>query len=89
MVMDLSNIPDLGSRQLLAVLAIADYGSFIAAAAFLPLSPSRTRRASRKPICGLLAVYRPHGISTRPVALSASKSRQVASGATKFWNSDL
>ena len=31
--MDLSNIPDLGSRQLLAVLAIADYGSFIAAGA--------------------------------------------------------
>jgi hypothetical protein len=35
MAMDLSNIPDLGSRQVLAVLAIADYGSFIAAAAFL------------------------------------------------------
>ena len=30
MAADLSNIPDLGSRQLLAVLAIADYGSFIA-----------------------------------------------------------
>jgi hypothetical protein len=28
MVMGLSNIPDLGSRQFLAVLAIADYGSF-------------------------------------------------------------
>jgi hypothetical protein len=28
MAVGLSNIPDLGSRQLLAVLAIADYGSF-------------------------------------------------------------
>jgi Bacterial regulatory helix-turn-helix protein, lysR family len=39
-----SNIPDLGSRQLPAVLAIADYGSFIAAAAFLKTSqPALTR----------------------------------------------
>ena len=29
------------------------------------------------------------GISTRPMALSASKSGRVASGAKKFWNSDL
>ena len=44
MATDLSNIPDLGSRQLLAVLAIADYGSFIAAAAFLKTSqPALTR----------------------------------------------
>jgi DNA-binding transcriptional LysR family regulator len=48
MVMDLSNIPDLGSRQLLAVLAIADYGSFIAAAAFLKTSqPALTRTIKR------------------------------------------
>jgi DNA-binding transcriptional LysR family regulator len=46
--MDLSNIPDLGSRQLLAVLAIADYGSFIAAAAFLKTSqPALTRSIKR------------------------------------------
>jgi DNA-binding transcriptional LysR family regulator len=46
--MDLSNIPDLGSRQLLAVLAIADYGSFIAAAAFLKTSqPALTRTIKR------------------------------------------
>ena len=46
--MDLSNIPDIGSRQLLAVLAIADYGSFIAAAAFLKTSqPALTRTIKR------------------------------------------
>ena len=46
--MDLSHIPDLGSRQLLAVLAIADYGSFIAAAAFLKTSqPALTRTIKR------------------------------------------
>jgi DNA-binding transcriptional LysR family regulator len=48
MAMDLSHIPDLGSRQLLAVLAIADYGSFIAAAAFLKTSqPALTRTIKR------------------------------------------
>jgi DNA-binding transcriptional LysR family regulator len=48
MAMDLSNIPDLGSRQVLAVLAIADYGSFIAAAAFLKTSqPALTRTIKR------------------------------------------
>src|ERR1700747_30039 len=46
--MDLSNIPDLGSRQLLAVLAIADYGSFLAGAAFLKTSqPALTRTIKR------------------------------------------
>ena len=46
--MDLANIPDFGSRQLLAVLAIADYGSFIAAAAFLKTSqPALTRTIKR------------------------------------------
>ena len=46
--MDLQNIPDLGSRQLLAVLAIADYGSFIAAAAFLKTSqPVLSRTIAR------------------------------------------
>jgi FixJ family two-component response regulator len=44
--MDLSNTPDLGSRQLLAVLAIADYGSFIAAAAFLKTSQPAVAFAS-------------------------------------------
>jgi DNA-binding transcriptional LysR family regulator len=46
--MDFSHIPDLGSRQLLAVLAIADYGSFIAAAALLKTSqPALTRTIKR------------------------------------------
>lgn len=46
--MNLSTIPDLGSRQLLAVLAIADYGSFVRAAAFLKTSqPALTRTIKR------------------------------------------
>jgi Bacterial regulatory helix-turn-helix protein, lysR family len=48
MAMGFSNIPDLGSRQSLAVLAIVDYGSFIAAAAFLKTSqPALTRTIKR------------------------------------------
>jgi DNA-binding transcriptional LysR family regulator len=48
MAMGLSNIPDLGSRQLLAMPAIADYGSLIAAAAFLKTSqPALTRTNKR------------------------------------------
>src|ERR1700730_12415158 len=53
MVMDLSHIPDLGSRQLLAVLAIADYGSFIAAAAFLKTSQPALTRAIKRTEDGL------------------------------------
>ena len=41
-------VPDLTARQLHAVLAVADYNSFIAAAAFLKTSqPALTRTIKR------------------------------------------
>src|SRR5262245_55626594 len=43
-----TNIPDLSSRQLHAVLTVAEYNSFIAAAAFLKTSqPALTRTIKR------------------------------------------
>src|SRR5215831_9405213 len=43
-----TNIPDLSARQLHAVLAVAEYRSFIAAAAFLQTSqPALTRAIKR------------------------------------------
>jgi DNA-binding transcriptional LysR family regulator len=76
MVMDLSNIPDLGSRQLLAVLAIADYGSFIAAAAFLKTSqPALTRSIKRiEDVLGVSLFER----TTRRVQLTAAGREFVA-----------
>lgn len=76
MVMDLSTIPDLGSRQLLAVLAIADYGSFIAAAAFLKTSqPALTRTIKRiEDVLGVSLFER----TTRRVQLTAAGREFVA-----------
>ena len=76
MAMDLSNIPDLGSRQLLAVLAIADYGSFIAAAAFLKTSqPALTRSIKRiEDVLGVSLFER----TTRRVQLTAAGREFVA-----------
>jgi DNA-binding transcriptional LysR family regulator len=43
-----SNVPDLSARHLHAVLAVAEYNSFIAAAAFLKTSqPALTRTIKR------------------------------------------
>ena len=43
-----ANVPDLTARQLHAVLAVAEYNSFIAAAAFLKTSqPALTRAIMR------------------------------------------
>jgi DNA-binding transcriptional LysR family regulator len=74
--MDLSNIPDFGSRQLLAVLAIADYGSFIAAAAFLKTSqPALTRTIKRiEDVLGVSLFER----TTRRVQLTAAGREFVA-----------
>lgn len=74
--MDLSSIPDLGSRQLLAVLAIADYGSFIAAAAFLKTSqPALTRTIKRiEDVLGVSLFER----TTRRVQLTAAGREFVA-----------
>ena len=74
--MDLSHIPDLGSRQLLAVLAIADYGSFIAAAAFLKTSqPALTRTIKRiEDVLGVSLFER----TTRRVQLTTAGREFVA-----------
>ena len=74
--MDLLHIPDLGSRQLLAVLAIADYGSFIAAAAFLKTSqPALTRTIKRiEDVLGVSLFDR----TTRRVQLTAAGREFVA-----------
>ena len=76
MVLDLSNIPDLGLRQLLAVLAIADYGSFIAAAAFLKTSqPALTRTIKRiEDVLGVSLFER----TTRRVQLTTAGREFVA-----------
>jgi DNA-binding transcriptional LysR family regulator len=76
MTVNLSNIPDLGSRQLLAVLAIADYGSFIAAAAFLKTSqPALTRTIKRvEDVIGVSLFER----STRRVRLTDAGREFVA-----------
>jgi DNA-binding transcriptional LysR family regulator len=74
--MDLSHTPDLGSRQLLAVLAIADYGSFIAAAAFLKTSqPALTRIIKRvEDVLGVSLFER----TTRRVQLTAAGREFIA-----------
>jgi DNA-binding transcriptional LysR family regulator len=76
MAMDLLHIPDLGSRQLLAVLAIADYGSFIAAAAFLKTSqPALTRTIQRiEDVLGVSLFER----TTRRVQLTTAGREFVA-----------
>jgi DNA-binding transcriptional LysR family regulator len=76
MAMNLSNIPNLGSHHLLAVLAIADYGSFIAAAAFLKTSqPGLTRTIKRvEDVVGVSLFER----STRRVQLTDAGREFVA-----------
>lgn len=70
------NVPDLTARQLHAVLAVADYNSFIAAAAFLKTSqPALTRTIKRvEDILGVRLFDR----STRRVAITAAGKEFVA-----------
>ena len=71
-----SNVPDLSTRQLRAVLAVAEYGSFIAAAAFLKTSqPALTRVVKRvEDVLGVRLFDR----STRRVAITAAGKEFVA-----------
>ena len=71
-----ANVPDLTARQLQAVLAVADYNSFIAAAAFLKTSqPALTRTIKRvEDILGVRLFDR----STRRVAITAAGKEFVA-----------
>jgi DNA-binding transcriptional LysR family regulator len=70
------NVPDLTARQLHAVLAVAEYNSFIAAAAFLKTSqPSLTRTIMRvEDVLGVRLFDR----STRRVAITAAGKEFVA-----------
>ena len=71
-----ANVPDLTARQLHAVLAVAEYNSFIAAAAFLKTSqPALTRTIKRvEDVLGVLLFDR----STRRVAITAAGKEFVA-----------
>jgi len=71
-----SNVPDLTARQLHAVLAVAEYNSFIAAAAFLKISqPALTRTIQRvEDVLGVRLFDR----STRRIAITAAGKQFVA-----------
>jgi DNA-binding transcriptional LysR family regulator len=71
-----TNVPDLSARQLHAVLAVAEYNSFIAAAAFLKTSqPALTRSIKRvEDVLGVRLFDR----STRRVAITAAGKEFVA-----------
>jgi DNA-binding transcriptional LysR family regulator len=70
------NVPDLTARQLHAVLAVAEYNSFIAAAAFLKTSqPALTRTIKRvEDVLGVRLFDR----STRRVVITAAGKEFVA-----------
>jgi DNA-binding transcriptional LysR family regulator len=71
-----TNIPDLSARELHAVLAVAEYRSFIAAAAFLKTSqPALTRAVMRvEDVLGVRLFDR----STRRVEITAAGSEFIA-----------
>src|SRR5262249_21365187 len=71
-----SNVPDLTARQLHAVIAVAEYNSFIAAAALLKTSqPALTRTIMRvEDVLGVRLFDR----STRRVAITAAGKEFVA-----------
>ena len=71
-----SSVPDLSARQLRAVLAVAEYNSFIAAAAFLKTSqPALTRTIKRvEDVLGVRLFDR----STRRVGITAAGKEFVA-----------
>jgi len=71
-----TNIPDLSARQLHAVLAVAEYSSFIAAAAFLKTSqPALTRTIKRvEDVLGVRLFDR----STRRVSITTAGREFVA-----------
>src|SRR5262245_53932963 len=70
------NVPDLSARQLHAVLAVAEYNSFIAAAAFLKTSqPALTRTIQRvEDVLGVRLFDR----STRRIEITAAGREFVA-----------
>jgi DNA-binding transcriptional LysR family regulator len=83
MAMHPSNVPDLTARQLHAVLAVAEYNSFIAAASFLKTSqPALTRTIKRvEDVLGVRLFDR----STRRVAITAA-GKEFAAVAERMLN---
>jgi DNA-binding transcriptional LysR family regulator len=83
MAMRPSAVPDLTARQLHAVLAVAEYNSFIAAAAFLKTSqPALTRTIKRvEDVLGVRLFDR----STRRVAITAA-GKEFAAVAERMLN---
>lgn len=81
--MPLGHVPDLTARQLQAVLAVAEYGSFIAAAALLKTSqPALTRTIKRvEDVLGVRLFDR----STRRVDITAA-GREFVSVAERMLN---
>jgi DNA-binding transcriptional LysR family regulator len=77
------NVPELTARQLYSVLAVAEYGSFIAAAAFLKTSqPALTRTVKRvEDVLGVRLFDR----STRRVAITAA-GKEFAAVAERMLN---
>src|SRR5262245_9281688 len=71
-----TSVPNLSARHLHAVLAVAEYNSFIAAAAFLKTSqPALTRSIKRvEDVLGVRLFDR----STRRVAITAARKEFVA-----------
>lgn len=74
--MQLKRLPDISSRELLAVVAIAEYGSFIGAASFLNLSlPTLSRTIKRvEKVLGVVLFER----STRRVEITPAGRQFVA-----------
>jgi DNA-binding transcriptional LysR family regulator len=74
-----TNVPDLSARQLHAVLAVVEYNSFIAAAAFLKTSqPALTRTIKRvEDVLGVRLFDR----STRRVEITAAGIEAASFGA--------
>ncbi len=81
-----TNIPDLTARQLYAVLAVAEYNSFIAAAAFLKTSqPALSRTIKRvEDIVGVRLFDR----STRRIAITTA-GREFVAVAERMLNDSL
>ena len=69
-----SDVPDIRARELLTVMALAEYGSFVAAAAYLKTSqPALTRTIKRvERILGVTLFAR----NTRRVEITAAGIRE-------------
>jgi DNA-binding transcriptional LysR family regulator len=81
--MNLAQVPDLGTRQLQAVLAVAEYGSFVAAASYLRMSqPALSRIVKRvEDVLGIALFDR----TTRSVQLT-SAGREFLAVAERILN---